>query len=115
MWTIQSWKKNGDAWKCVCDAFQTWQRRIKAYKKNYRNMDKFAWPQAPKQMEQILDELMQFANLILEYTAMDEWCTVIGGYSTSTDDKFTKGIIEAFWMGHIYHPAWLAEKAAWDA
>jgi len=78
-------------------------------------MDKFAWPQAPKQMEQILDELMQFANLILEYTAMDEWCTVIGGYSTSTDDKFTKGIIEAFWMGHIYHPAWLAEKAAWDA
>jgi hypothetical protein len=109
------WKTNADAWKCVHGAFQTWQSQIKAHKKNCGSMDKFAWPQALKQMEEILDELVQFANLILQYTAADEWCTVLGGHSTSTDDKFTKGIIEAFWMGHINHPAWLAEKVAWDA
>jgi len=109
------WKKNGDAWKCVRGAFQTWRSQIKAHKKNCGNMDKFAWPPASKQTEEILDELVQFANLILQYTAVDEWCTVLGGHSTSTDDKFTKGIIEAFWMGRINHPAWLAQKAAWDA
>ena len=36
------------------------------------------------------------------------------GNATYVDDKFTSGIIDAFWKGCGTHQAWLAEKAAWN-
>lgn len=110
------WKKGGDAYKLVRGTFQTWRKQIKAHKKtNDGNMDGFIWPPTPDQAEVILQELLAFASSVLQYSAVDDWCTVDAGNATYMDDKFTKGIIDAFWMGHVEHKAWLAQNEAWTA
>lgn len=108
------WKKNGDIYKLLRGTLQMWRKKIKAHQKAHSgNMGKLVWPAPPKQKEDILNDLLDFASLVLEHSAVDEWYSVDPGNATHTDDKFTKGIIDAFWMGKVQHRAWLAEKDAW--
>jgi len=53
--------------------------------------------------------------MVLQYTVVDDWCTVDAGNATYMNNKFTKGIIDAFWMGHVEHKAWLAQNKTWNA
>jgi hypothetical protein len=110
------WKKGGEVYKLVRSTFQSLRKQIKAHKKAHDgNMDTFKWPELSQEMADDIKDLIGFEDLVLQYTAVDDWYTVDAGNATHTDDKFTKGIIDAYWMGRIQHPAWLAQKDAWDA
>ena len=61
------------------------------------------------QEEKIFNDHLEFASIVLQYTAVDEWSTVNPGNVTHVDDKFTSGIIDAFWKGHRKYQTWLAD------
>ena len=114
-YTEEYWSKGGDAFKLIRGTIQDLRKQIKTHRKTRSsNIGKFAWPNPPAQSEEILDDLLKFTYNVLQHTAVDEWWTVDAGNSTHTDSKFTKGLIDAFWMGRVTHPAWTAEKEAWQ-
>ena len=108
------WKKGGTVYKLLRGCIQEWRKKIKAHRKLHSNMGKFVWPSIPVQTEDILNDLLEFSTIVLQYSAVDEWSIVDAGNATYVDDKFTSGIIDAFWKGRGTHRAWLAEKAAWN-
>ena len=75
---------------------------------------KFSWPNPPEGSEAIVQDLLEFANTILQHSAVFDWWKQQPNNATKLDYKYVKGIIDVFWLGHVEYNAWLAEEAAWN-
>ena len=75
----------------ICCLIQALHKKVRAHS---GPLAEFPWPNPPEESEAIVQDLLEFANTILEHSAVSNWWKQQPNNATKLDNKYVKGIID---------------------